>query len=107
MPKEYPVTAAPRMRPPHPGETLREDVLPALGVSVTAAARELGISRQMLHAILAERAPVTAEMAVRLGKWCGNGPHLWLAMQRDHDLAEASARLAATVAAIPTRTEAA
>ncbi|GGG52628.1 transcriptional regulator [Caldovatus sediminis] len=107
MPREYAVKAPPRMRPVHPGAVLREDVLPALGVSVAAAARELGISRQTLHAILAERAPVTPEMAVRLGKWCGNGPHLWLALQRDHDLAEAAARLAATVAAIPTRKEAA
>jgi addiction module HigA family antidote len=107
MAKDYPVTAPPKMRPTHPGEVLREDVLPALAMSVTAAARELGISRQTLHAIMAERAPVTADMAVRLGKWCGNGAHLWLAMQRDHDLAEAAARLAETVASIPTRQEAA
>jgi addiction module HigA family antidote len=99
----YKVTGRPKMRPVHPGEILREDILPALAVSVTQAARELGISRQTLHAILGERAPVTAEMAVRLGKWAGNGPRLWLAMQDSYDLARAEVKLSDVVAAIPTR----
>ncbi|MBR0682225.1 HigA family addiction module antidote protein [Roseomonas eburnea] len=103
MKREYPARHPSKMRPAHPGAVLRDDVLPALAVSVTEAARELGISRQTLHAILAERAPVTPDMAVRLGKWCGNGPHLWLAMQRERDLWEASERLAETVEGIPTR----
>jgi addiction module HigA family antidote len=103
MKRDYPVRRPARMRPAHPGAVLRDDVLPALGVSVTAAARELGISRQTLHTILAEKAPVTADMAVRLGRWCGNGAHLWLAMQRDRDLWEASGRLAATIASVPVR----
>lgn len=103
MKREYPVKRPARMRPAHPGAVLRDDVLPALGVSVTAAARELGISRQTLHTILAEKAPVTPDMAVRLGRWCCNGPHLWLAMQRERDLWEASARLADTIAGIPVR----
>ncbi|HTU54979.1 MAG TPA: HigA family addiction module antitoxin [Acetobacteraceae bacterium] len=97
------MTRRPKMEPPHPGAVLRDDVLPALGVSVTAAAAELGISRQTLHAILGGRAPVTAEMAVRLGRWCGNGPHLWLAMQRDRDLWEAERELADVVKRIPER----
>jgi addiction module HigA family antidote len=101
--RSYPVRGRPQMRPSHPGSILREDVLPALDVSVTAAARELGVSRQTLHAILAERAPITAEMAVRIGKWCGNGPEIWLTLQRGHDLWEAEQKLAAVVAAIPTR----
>ena len=68
------MTAA-RQRPPtHPGALLRQDVLPALGVSVAAAARNLGISRQALQRILAERAPVTPAMALRLDRYCGNGP---------------------------------
>lgn len=92
-----------RMRPAHPGAVLRDDVLPALDVSVTAAARELGVSRQTLHTILAEKAPVTPDMAVRLGRWCGNGAHLWLAMQRERDLWDATARLADTIAGIPVR----
>lgn len=101
--RSYPVRGRPKMRPSHPGSILREDVLPALGVTVTAAARDLGISRQTLHAILAERAPITAEMAVRIGKWCGNGPDLWLAMQDGHDLWVAQQKLADVVANIPTR----
>ena len=68
------------------GELLREDVLPALGWTRAEIARLLGISRRTLHAILTERAPVTPEMALRLGKLCGNGPELWLALQNRYDL---------------------
>ena len=89
-------------RPTHPGEILREDVLPALRISVTEAARKLGISRQTLHAILAERAPVAAGMAVRLGKLCGNGPALWLRLQTALDLWIAERDLAEAVSQIPT-----
>lgn len=59
-----------------PGELLREDVLPALGRSPAEIARRLGVSRQTLHAILAEKAPVTSDMALRIGKPCGSGPEL-------------------------------
>jgi len=93
----------PDRKPTHPGELLREDVLPALRVSVSAAARELGVTRQTLHRILAETHPVTPEMAVRLGKWCGNGAQLWLAMQTDYDVWKAEKRLASAVAKIRTR----
>ncbi len=103
MPEDFPASPTPAMRPPHPGAILRDDVLPALGVTVKDAAAELGISRQTLHAILREEAPVTAEMAVRLGKWCGNGPTIWHALQRDRDLWEARRRMADAVARIPTR----
>jgi addiction module HigA family antidote len=103
MKRDYPVKRPARMRPAHPGAVLRDDVLPALGATVAAAARDLGISRQTLHAILAERAPVTPEMALRLGRWCGNGPHLWLAMQRDHDLWEAEQRMGEALAKVPRR----
>ena len=72
MPREHKVKTKPAMRPPHPGSILRLDVVPALHVSVAQAARELGVSRQLLHGILAEKLPVSAEVAVRLGKWCGN-----------------------------------
>jgi addiction module HigA family antidote len=89
MPREYKVRTPSKMRPPHPGAILKLDILPALGVTVTEAARDLGISRQMLHNILAERHPVSADMAVRLGLWCGNGGYLWLALQRDFDLWQA------------------
>jgi antitoxin HigA-1 len=91
-----------RRQPSHPGAILREDVLPALDLSVSAAAETLGVSRQMLHRILSERAAITPEMAVRVGKLCGNGPRIWLAMQQAHDLWRAERELADQVARIPT-----
>jgi antitoxin HigA-1 len=92
----------PDRQPTHPGAILREDVLPALKLSVVGAAAKLGVSRQMLHRVLAERAAMTPEMAVRVGKLCGNGPQFWLAMQQEHDLWQAERDLADQVARIPT-----
>ena len=86
--------------PAHPGEILREDVLPALGVSKTAVAAALGISRQTLYDILNEKQPVTAEMAVRFGKLFGNGPGFWSNLQRNYDLARAERTV--DVSGIPT-----
>jgi addiction module HigA family antidote len=86
----------------HPGELLREDIVPALGRSRVEIARLLGVSRQTLHAILTERAPVTPEMALRLGKLCGNGPELWLNLQARYDLERLSKAKRAKIAAIPT-----
>ena len=80
--------------PTHPGAILSEDVLPRLqGMSVTAFARNLGVSRQTLHAVLAERSGVSAEMALRLGALLGNGAQLWVDMQTKYDLWQAEARL--------------
>jgi addiction module HigA family antidote len=92
----------PAIQPSHPGVLLREDVLPALDLTVTDAAAKLGVSRQTLHNILGERAAVTPEMAVRLGKLCGDGGRVWLAMQQAHDLWAAERALADVVAEIPT-----
>jgi addiction module HigA family antidote len=90
-------------RPPvHPGEVLREDVLPAIGEAVMTVAKRLGVTRQHLHRILAEKAPVSPEMAVRLGKFCGNGPDLWLRMQQAYDLWHAKRALKKEIAKIPT-----
>jgi antitoxin HigA-1 len=86
----------------HPGELLREDVLPALQLTVKDAAAMLGVSRQTLHAILTERSSVTPEMAVRLGKLCGNGPGIWLRMQVAYDLWKAEQAMAKVVKKIPT-----
>ena len=91
-----------RDRPPtHPGETLREDILPALSLSVAEAARQLRVTRQTLHRILSGSSGVSPEMAVRLGKFCGNGPGLWLRMQQAHDLWHAELRLREELEKIP------
>jgi len=68
-------------------------VLPTLGISVSEAARKLGISRQQLHRVLACTHPITTEMALRIGKFAGNGPGLWLRMQQAHDLWHAEKRM--------------
>ena len=77
--------------PPHPGEALREDVLPALGLSVTDAARQLGISRNALSRVLNGRAAISPELARRLELWLskkGGGPSAesFLREQANYDL---------------------
>ena len=80
--------------PTHPGAILREDVLPGLkGMSVSAFARNLGVSRQTLHAVLAERSGISAAMALRLATLLGNGAQLWLDLQTRNDLWQAQAKL--------------
>ncbi len=91
---------APAIEPIHPGEILREDVMPSIGMSVVAAAKALGVSRQALHRVLAGTAAVTPEMALRLGKFVGNGPGLWLRMQEAYDLWHAERAIADQLAAI-------
>lgn len=73
-------------KPTHPGEIFRDVVLPELGLSVDEAARQLRVSRQTLHAVMSGRSAITPKMALRLGRFCGNGPNLWLGMQRELDL---------------------
>lgn len=79
--------------PPHPGETLREDVLPALGLTVTQASEQLGVTRVTLSRVLNGSAAVSPEMALRIEKWLGpeNGgsADLWLRLQAAYDLAQA------------------
>ena len=91
----------------HPGSVLRNTVIPALGIPKTKFAEALGISRQTLYGILEERMAVTANIALRLGKVCGNGPRIWLALQQDYDLRAAQSELADQIAALPTLKEAA
>jgi addiction module HigA family antidote len=88
-------------RPTHPGAILREDVLPTLGISVSEAARQLGVTRQTLHRIMAEKVSITPEMAVRLGRFCGNGAGLWLRMQQACDLWRAERELGSELKRIP------
>jgi len=88
--------------PMHPGELLREEILPALERPKTEIAKLLGVSRQTLYDILEERQPVTPMMALRLGKLCGNGPDLWLNLQKRYDLQRAERALGEKIKAIPT-----
>ena len=75
--------------PPHPASILREDVLPALGLTVTEAARQLGVSRVALSRVLNERAGISVDLARRIEAWLGqeNGgsAETWLRMQIDYD----------------------
>jgi addiction module HigA family antidote len=76
--------------PPHPGETLKEDVLPALGLTVTQAAHQLGVTRTALSRVLNGHAGISPEMARRIEIWLGQErggrADLWLGMQIDYDL---------------------
>lgn len=99
---EYPVTERPARCPTHPGELLREIIHEGLNLSVTEAARQLGISRMSLHRLLRGEQAVTPEMALRLGKLCGNGPELWLRMQMARDLWRLERSMRAELARIPT-----
>ena len=76
--------------PVHPGEVIKEDVLPASGLSVAAAARALGVSRQMLHDILAEKRPLSAIMCLKLARLFGGSPEMWMRLQASYDLKMAS-----------------
>ena len=100
MRKEIVVKNKPTMPPVHPGEILREDVLPALGISIGSFARSIGVSRQMLHRILAGTHGITPEMALRIGKFVGNGPEIWLSMQQAYDLWHAEHNMAAELVLI-------
>ena len=75
--------------PIHPGFILRDDVLPGLQLSVNEAAEQLGVSRVTLSRVINGRSAITAEMALRVGKWVGNGPEIWLRMQGEYDLWQA------------------
>ncbi|MSO91886.1 MAG: addiction module antidote protein, HigA family [Rhodospirillales bacterium] len=95
-------------RPPtHPGAILREDALPALKLTVSQAARDLGVTRQFLHRLLNEDVPISAEMALKIGRLCGNGPELWINMQAAYDLWHAKQRLGPELDAVPERHKAA
>lgn len=89
--------------PVHPGEILKEIVIPALGISAAAFARDLRVSPQALQQVLNGSRPVGAAMALRLGKLCGNGPDLWMNLQARWDLEKARADLGEELERIPTR----
>ncbi|HLJ30671.1 MAG TPA: HigA family addiction module antitoxin [Candidatus Angelobacter sp.] len=74
--------------PVHPGEIIKEDILPSVGLSVTAAAKALGVSRQMLHDILAERKPLSAVMCLKMARLLGGSPE-GMRLQAAYDLKKA------------------
>jgi addiction module HigA family antidote len=88
--------------PVHPGEILKEDVLPGVGLSVTAAAKTLGVSRQMLHGILAGRKPLSAVMCLKVARLFGGSPDVWMRLQAAYDLkkSEQNKKVMARVARI-------
>lgn len=90
------------LRPTHPGEVLREDVLPALGRPKTEIADLLHVSRQTLYDILSEKKPVTPFMALRIAKLTGTTPESWVNMQRNYDLRIEADKSADILDQIPT-----
>jgi antitoxin HigA-1 len=89
------------LRPMHPGELLREDILPAVARPKAEIARLLGISRQSLYDILNEKQPVTPAMALRLAKMFGGTAESWTNLQRNYDLRVAELEMADELAKIP------
>jgi antitoxin HigA-1 len=87
--------------PPHPGEVLKDGVFADNLVSVTDAATALGVTRVSLSRVLNGKAGVSAEMAVRLGKWLGTGPEVWINMQAQYELWKAEQALKTMVRKIP------
>jgi addiction module HigA family antidote len=96
---EFKVKKAPERCPTHPGAML-DDIIPDLGLPKAEVARLLGISRQMLYDITAEKKPVSPTIAAKLGKLLGNGPGIWLRMQAAYDAWHAEREV--DVSGIPT-----
>ena len=84
----------PMKNPVHPGRIVRLDCLEPLGLSVTEAARILGVTRQALNNLVNEKAGISPEMAIRLSKAFGSTPETWVKMQGAFDLARALERAA-------------
>ena len=79
----------PMKSPVHPGRIVREDCLEPLGLSVTEAAKVLGVTRQALNNVVNEKSAISPEMAIRLSKAFGSTPEIWVRMQAAFDLAVA------------------
>lgn len=78
----------PMRTPPHPGRIVRQECIEALGLTVTAAAKGLGVTRKALSELVNGKSGISPEMAVRLSKAFGSSPELWLGIQLDYDLAQ-------------------
>ena len=79
----------PMKNPVHPGRIVRYDCLEPLGLTVTAGAKALGVTRQALNNVVNEKSAISPEMAIRLSKAFGGTPEIWVRMQSAHDLAAA------------------
>lgn len=97
---EYPAIRNLDCPPMHPGELIREEIIPATGKTKTEIAALLGISRQHLYDILNEKKPVTPLVAVRMGKLFGNGADVWVRLQGAYDTWHAVRQI--DVSSIPT-----
>jgi addiction module HigA family antidote len=75
--------------PPHPGEHIRFDYIEPLGLTITQAARDLGVNRQTLNNLVNGRSGISPEMAIRLSKAFGGPASMWLELQMNYDLARA------------------
>lgn len=82
----------PMKNPPHPGEIIRDLYLEPLGLTVTAAANGLGVTRKTLSLLLNGHAGISPEMAIRLAQGFGRSPESWLQLQMQYDLAQARLR---------------
>jgi addiction module HigA family antidote len=80
------------IEPSHPGEIIRETILPALGMTIKDVAAHLGVSRAALSDLVNEKRSVSLDMAQRLGRAFGNGARFWLALQMQYDLWHAERR---------------
>ncbi len=94
--------------PPHPGRIVRQECIEPLGLTITEAAKRLGVTRQALNNLVNGKAGISPEMSIRLSKAFGGSPEVWLGMQMEYDLAQAEKnadkikvrRIAATPAAL-------
>ena len=79
--------------PPHPGEHVLEDCIEPLGLTITGAAKTLGVSRKMLSDLIHGKTGISADMAIRLSKVFGSSPDFWVRLQGYYDLWQAGERM--------------
>ncbi len=78
----------PMKNPPHPGRVVRQDCIEPLGLTITEAAKALGVTRQALNNLVNGKAGISPEMAVRISKAFGGSAEMWLRLQMNYDLAQ-------------------
>jgi addiction module HigA family antidote len=86
-----------KLSPVHPGSVLREDFLKPLGLTAYAVARACGVPRTRIERLAREDTPVTADTALRLGRYLGTSPGFWMGMQAQYDLERAEDEVAAEI----------